>query len=483
MSDNGPPAKKRGASRQISKDDESSDSEGHVPIPLESGSFPKASEEVLASRRIVKVRRGSNPAASSGSNPFASIRLVAPASEDKVPVSIPSTNVPSAAAAEGTKATTVNDGVKPLIANATDSVNVAEEESSKEKCDDDTVTKDKEGENIEPAVDVPPRESGDSGRDGNDKETNGGYSDRHQQVVVSPKDQSKGEDEENKSQGYENNGKADENKGNDDGNKEAGEENEELGQDDSSESVAAKDNPNLPEASEDASKSTLPKGPFSFGTGAASAETPPTGFALFSSTWAFGSGSSSGSGSSTASTTTFGTGNGNVDSSSFQLFGNQASTAFSTSPAFSQPPQFQEVSVQTGEEQERVVFGGDATLFEFADKAWKERGKGEMKVNVPEDKTSKPRLVMRSKGNYKLLLNAGLFADMKLTAMDSRGVTFACVNSAVEGKTGLTTYAVKFRDSLSAGSFRDAVEAHKSGPQQQVLKTPENSPRAVHESS
>jgi Ran-binding protein 3 len=251
------------------------------------------------------------------------------------------------------------------------------------------------------------------------------------------------------------------------------------------------------EASDGTAKGMVQKAPFSFGAGGSSTEAPPSGFALFSSSWAFGSGSSSGSGSTTAisttaNATTFSNSN-NTDSSSFQLFGSQGSTVFSTSPAFSQPPlpsstQFQEVSVKTGEEQEKVVFGGDATLFEFADGSWKERGKGEMKVNVPEEKTSKPRLVMRSKGNYKLLLNAGLFADMKLAAMDSRGVTFACVNSVVEGKSGLTTYAVKFRDSTSAASFRDAVEKHKTGPQQQpqqeeALKAPENSPSAVHESS
>ncbi len=76
---------------------------------------------------------------------------------------------------------------------------------------------------------------------------------------------------------------------------------------------------------------------------------------------------------------------------------------------------------------------------------------------------------MRSKGNLWLLLNANLFPDMKLTKMDNRGVTFVCANSAGEAKVGLTTYAVRMKDSavaadfLASGQSVSRYEAHKDG--------------------
>ena len=127
-------------------------------------------------------------------------------------------------------------------------------------------------------------------------------------------------------------------------------------------------------------------------------------------------------------------------------------------------------------ENEEVVFNADSVLFEFADGSWKERGKGELKVNVASE-TKKARLLMRSKGNYRLILNARLYPDMKLTNMDKKGVTFACLNSASEGKGGLSTFALKFKDGSIVEEFKAAVMEHK-GETSTVLKTPENSPKA-----
>ncbi|KAL0380432.1 UNVERIFIED_CONTAM: Nuclear pore complex protein B [Sesamum angustifolium] len=137
----------------------------------------------------------------------------------------------------------------------------------------------------------------------------------------------------------------------------------------------------------------------------------------------------------------------------------------------------QEVAVETGEENEKAVFTSDAALFEFIDGAWKERGKGELKINVSTTGTGKSRLIMRARGNYRLILNASLFPDMKLTNMDKKGITFACVNTASEGKDGLSTIALKFKDASIVEDFRAAVVEHKSKTAP-ALKTPENSPQA-----
>ncbi len=85
---------------------------------------------------------------------------------------------------------------------------------------------------------------------------------------------------------------------------------------------------------------------------------------------------------------------------------------------------------------------------------------------------------MRSKGNLRLLLNANLFPDMKLTKMDNQGVTFVCANSAGEAKVGLTTYAVRMKDSAMAADFLASVQIHK-GEQNTEPRTPESSLKAA----
>ncbi|PKI50996.1 hypothetical protein CRG98_028623 [Punica granatum] len=138
---------------------------------------------------------------------------------------------------------------------------------------------------------------------------------------------------------------------------------------------------------------------------------------------------------------------------SFGLTGNGSSSVFGSSGAPIIPkaegsgfPSKEEIVIETGEENEKVVFSADSVLFEFTDGNWKERGKGEIKVNVSSTGTEKARLVMRTKGNLRLVMNASLYPEIKLTNMDKKGITFACMNSISEGKTSLSTFALKFKD-------------------------------------
>ncbi|MCO5598938.1 hypothetical protein L7F22_053037 [Adiantum nelumboides] len=494
----GPPAKKRGAARQISKDD-GSDSEGESFLPSESGSFQKASEDVIASRRIVKVRRTPAAQGPSAPNPFASIRLVA----SGVPP-IPSTSV-TALAPSGEIVEEVAV-VKDLVTEvgSTDAVPLG-------KRQDEMGEVEATGESADLAEAKTHVETGAVEEQG--KENGKGKLEMHKFSKVD-EDANKNVQSVNvddKSEGVigGNTGKSDDGLSSDIGKEDAKSLSDNRGKVDvdekepgeSEQGDAGKNEESVALAASNAlderavSKETLPpigtatSGSFSFGTAPSSFETP-TAFASFSSTWsAFGSGASSGTSSGTgfgfskaASDAAFGSASspfGNSNGSSFQLFNTQSSSVTLSAGPPSQPPasaaQFQGGTTPTGEEQEKIVFGADATLFEFIDAAWKERGKGELRVNVPLEKSGKARLLMRSKGNLRLILNASLFPDMKMTSMDSRGVTFVCVNSAVEEKSGLTTYALKFKDSIAAVNFRDAVDAHKS-PSQVDLKTPENSP-------
>ena len=87
--------------------------------------------------------------------------------------------------------------------------------------------------------------------------------------------------------------------------------------------------------------------------------------------------------------------------------------------------------VVTGEEAERTVYSADGALFEFADGCWKERGRGELRVNVAKEEPRRARLIMRSKGNLRLLLNASLASFVTCTKMDGqRGASFPAINCA-----------------------------------------------------
>ena len=101
-------------------------------------------------------------------------------------------------------------------------------------------------------------------------------------------------------------------------------------------------------------------------------------------------------------------------------------------------------------------------------------------MNVPVSGGERARLVMRTKGNYRLVLNASLYGDMLLKDMDKKGATFACVNSISESQSGLATFALKFKDIAIREEFKDAVEAHKMRKAPEApLKTTENSPKSA----
>lgn len=492
MGDNGiaadPPAKKRVASRQLCKDD-GSDSETEA-VPQEAGgSFRKASDAVLATRRIVKVRRSASQAPPAP-NPFAGIRLAPPSNAvdfpptssapdaPNSPQSVDSVEAESASHLQGTE-------MKSIDASQNDTKVRTQTEILEELQNNKLDVAPLEGEAAEDATAVKQEEqkveaeklaanSGGEGLANLSDDTNEEHKVEQNETPGDLKEEQVQDPAPQSGAGVE-------------------EDEEKVGDpSDQIESGAAAADKRAFSNSLGSFATGFSNSSFSFGTAPSSFGTP-TGFASFRSSWAFGSSSASGSNSGSAfalkgegegglstPSTSFASSNGGT----FQLFSSQPSGMSSVAPVSASVQSsraFQEVSVETGEEQEKVAFSADATLFEFADGGWKERGKGELKVNISEGTVGKSRLVMRSKGNYRLLLNASLFPDMKMTSMESRGVTFVCVNSAADGKNGMTTYAVKLKDSLSAASFREAVDTYK-GKSHADLKTPENSPRAPHDS-
>ncbi|KAK9066083.1 hypothetical protein SSX86_015485 [Deinandra increscens subsp. villosa] len=406
------PTKKRAAGRELSRENPGLDDEEEIP-GQETGTFKRASDEVLAGRRILKVKRGqtsSTPSAPS-SNPFAAISLVPPT--NPAPAFAP-----------------VNSSREIEKPDSEKSVGIDENAPGTEKVNMENKDKLEGNDKTPPAF-----EEGNDGRKENLAGNDG----------LTPAPEKENCENEDKLVGNDENVPPAEKEKDE---KEKVEEN--IGGNDEKTPVGGSVNS------------------FQQLSSSQNAFTGLVGTGFSSSTFSFGSIQKTDVPSFPSFS--FGT-NGNSS-----LFGN---TDKKTEGTKITPPIMQEVQVETGEENEKVVFAADSILFEFIDGGWKERGKGELKVNVLTSGTRKARLVMRARGNYRLILNASIFPDMKLTNMEKKGITFACLNSTGEGQNGLSTFALKFKDPSIVEEFRSVVMAHKGNPLTGApdLKTPESSPK------
>ncbi|KAG4945026.1 hypothetical protein JHK87_041033 [Glycine soja] len=440
-----PPSKKRAAGRELTRDTPIDDEEDAPE--LETGTFKRASQEVMGTRRIVKVRRQPTNSAPSA-NPFAGIRLVAPTESSANPAET-TTEVKSAG--ENT---------------------VADESKSNDTAKDSEKAGDGEAKQPESKT----NEAEDKLTESKDAAEESNADKEHTAEKESTDDESKVDKEQNKDVTESGN----EDKKDATHNESASKlDKEKTGDGKDSENDDKNENTNNVDKKDSKAESAEPSAEgghlksFQLLSSSQNAFTGLAGTGFSNSSFSFGSISNEGSGSifGLKSDKPFGLGLSNNGSS---LLGASGASAVSKNEGSGLA--MQEVVVETGEENEEVVFNADSVLFEFADGSWKERGKGELKVNVSCE-TKKARLLMRSKGNFRLILNARLYPDMKLTNMDKKGVTFACINSASEGKGGLSTFALKFKDGSIVEEFKATVMEHK-GETSTVLKTPENSPKA-----
>ncbi|XP_009795552.1 nuclear pore complex protein NUP50A-like [Nicotiana sylvestris] len=434
------PSKKRAALKEISRDNPGLDDDEDT-ADQETGTFKRASEEVMASRRIVKVRRNQTTSTTTGpsSNPFAAIRLP---TESGVTSAVTTSNVES--------------GKPEETGDVGEATGKEEDDANNEgKKEPDQNSKTSEGNVDEPNVNKEKVEIPNESEKPESAEKKVVEDEKIQDETKESTVIEKSESESKKDVEVEKT----ENEEQTDAGGEKSEKGTETASFSSFQQLSSSQNAFTGLAGTGFTSTT-----FSFG--AISKEGSPLGF-----------GAESGSGSLFGAKTdqpSFGLTlptNGNNS-----LFGNSGSSIVNKGEGTGFPSK-EEVSVETGEENEKPVFTADSVLFEFLDGGWKERGKGELKVNVSTPGEGKARLVMRTKGNYRLILNASLYPEMKLTNMDKRGLTFACLNSAGDGKEGLSTIALKFKDASIVEEFRAAVVKHK-GTTTGSLKTPENSPKA-----
>ncbi|KAG6530193.1 nuclear pore complex protein NUP50A-like [Zingiber officinale] len=444
-----PPSKKRVAGRQLTKDDPDRDDDAP---DLEMGTFKKATEEVMATRRIVKVRR-SQPAPAASSNPFAGIRLVASSDTSiEAKKSMDSSKTDGSTPQDEEQGESNENSAVGNVAKGTEiavnSDNIEGAEKNGEKPDKFSEplsdTADDKEKNIPVAEEVRPEETSKAEKNGREKTDN-----------ESVKERIEDQQEENGKEAEETEGDAGQNVEN------AVEE---------SDKKTATNDPKEPAApaaplssfqqlssSQNAFSGLIGTGfstsSFAFGSSVSGL----AGTGISTSSFTFGSLSKEGFSFGTSPGTTFSLSTGSTNG------GSSFPSSLGTTPDTSKSVKLsmQEVPLETGEENEKAVFTADAIMYEYMDGGWKERGKGELKLNVSVSDVEKARLVMRAKGNFRLILNASIYPDMSLTNMDKKGITFACVNSAGEGKGGLITVALKFKDSSIVQEFLESVSAHK----------------------
>eukprot|EP01026_Neomeris_dumetosa_P009191 TRINITY_DN13072_c0_g1_i1.p1 TRINITY_DN13072_c0_g1~~TRINITY_DN13072_c0_g1_i1.p1 ORF type:complete len:395 (+),score=67.21 TRINITY_DN13072_c0_g1_i1:75-1187(+) len=116
---------------------------------------------------------------------------------------------------------------------------------------------------------------------------------------------------------------------------------------------------------------------------------------------------------------------------------------------------------KTGEEDDQVLFKGEGNLYQFnlGDKAWKQKGIGELKVN--ETPQGNSRFIFRPKGLYQLLLNASIFPSLIAQKKEgsAKTVTFGCLNHVDEQ---LSQFAFKFKDETKVEEFLMVVDSCKT---------------------
>ncbi|KAF0925783.1 hypothetical protein E2562_018440 [Oryza meyeriana var. granulata] len=472
--DHAPTSRKRVAGTQINKDNPEPDDDSPEQ---DMGTFKKASEEVMATRRIVKVRR-QQPSSAPSSNPFSAIRFTPSdtSAQAAIPVSEPqpsdimTANVKDSCSSE--KADEGSNGSGKDALSVADKSAGSSEVAETEK--DETAVKESDEKTKSSDPTEPPSQPVET----TDKAKDMGDGSGEDKVVVreAEEDNSKASDIEDKTAKE---GNAEEKNGVN----EAGAEDKirkgDAEKKDGDESETKDGSSEEQKDADNKGQSSSPTPLFSFKnlSSGQNAFTGLAGTGFSGSSFSFGSGSKESS-----SAPLFGL---KTDGSSFPSFNIGASNNGSSAPALATsaeaPKKFAmpDGPVETGEENEKAIFTADSALYEYLDGGWKERGKGELKLNIPVSGGERSRLVMRAKGNYRLILNASLYEDMSLKDMDKKGVTFACMNSIGDLQSGLATFALKFRDTGIREEFKAAVETHKGKKVADTLKTPENSPKAL----
>jgi len=114
-----------------------------------------------------------------------------------------------------------------------------------------------------------------------------------------------------------------------------------------------------------------------------------------------------------------------------------------------------------GEEHGNVIYEGAYKLYELVEKAWHERGMGDLRILTrSEDSRKKKRIVMRNSGTKNILLNANVDDSFKVVKAEEKSLLFACISGSQEDAVkSFLVRPFKNADPSSVKKLSDALVA------------------------
>ncbi|KAJ8357689.1 hypothetical protein SKAU_G00204830 [Synaphobranchus kaupii] len=138
----------------------------------------------------------------------------------------------------------------------------------------------------------------------------------------------------------------------------------------------------------------------------------------------------------------------------------------------------EKVEVLTGEESESNVLQIQCKLFVFdkTSQSWVERGRGLLRLNdmndITDDGTLQSRLVMRTQGSLRLILNTKLWAQMQIDKASDKSLRITAMDTEDQGvKVFLISASSKDTGQLSA-ALHHRILALRSRAEQEVEAAP-----------
>ncbi|XP_055963249.1 ran-binding protein 3 isoform X2 [Sorex fumeus] len=137
------------------------------------------------------------------------------------------------------------------------------------------------------------------------------------------------------------------------------------------------------------------------------------------------------------------------------------------------------VEVITGEEAESNVLQIQCKLFVFdkASQSWVERGRGQLRLNdmaSADDGSLRSRLVMRTQGSLRLILNTKLWAQMQMDKASEKGIRITAMDAEDQGvKVFLISASSKDTGQLYAALHHRILALRSRAEQEQEAKAPE----------
>ncbi|XP_029071436.1 ran-binding protein 3 isoform X6 [Monodon monoceros] len=145
----------------------------------------------------------------------------------------------------------------------------------------------------------------------------------------------------------------------------------------------------------------------------------------------------------------------------------------------------EKVEVITGEEAESNVLQIQCKLFVFdkTSQSWVERGRGLLRLNdmaSTDDGTLQSRLVMRTQGSLRLILNTKLWAQMQMDKASEKSIRITAMDTEDQGvKVFLISASSKDTGQLYAALHHRILALRSHVEQEQEARTPAPEPGAA----